>query len=103
MEPIHCQATDPDEIISFFRAHEFELSRLKRVLVEADRTIIEDINRSRMIFKGLTFGSPALETILKEEEAAFRPALVRDPRPDFQGSEAFEITVRFPWGQERIL
>jgi len=102
-EPLYCQASDPDEIIRFFRAHEFELSRLKRVLVEPERTIIEDVNRDRMVFEGLTFGSPALERLLKEAGAAFSPAQVREPRPDFDGLKEFEITVRFPWGQERIL
>jgi hypothetical protein len=83
----------PEEAVAFLAEQRQRLKPFRRVVVAPDRTRVVDVNRSEVIFPGVTFGHPLLETVLRGAGASFDPAKTRE----------FGCTARYPWAHDRIL
>ncbi|MFA6545089.1 MAG: hypothetical protein WCS99_11785 [Limisphaerales bacterium] len=92
----------PDEVAVFLAGQRQRLKPFRRVVVGPDRTRVVDVNRNEVVFPGVTFGHPLLESVLRAAGAAFDPANFSTP-PAGQQTREFGCTARHPWGQERIL
>ena len=71
----------PDEVAAFLADQRQRLKPFRRVIVAADRTRVVDVNRSEVIFPGVTFGHALLESVLRHAGAAFDPATCHTPPP----------------------
>lgn len=95
--------SSPIEIARFIRHRQDELSLLWRVIVEGDRTRVLDVNRSELVFPGVSFGHPWLETILRETGASFDPATLGTPGTSAAGgAREFRISAKYPWAHDRV-
>ncbi len=94
--------TTPEEAVAFLADQRQRLKSFRRVLVAADRTRVVDVNRSELVFPGVTFGHPLLETVLRGAGASFDPATCHTP-PAGQQTREFGCTARYPWAHDRIL
>lgn len=100
--PESFSGTTPFEIALFIRRRQDHLSLLRRVIVEGDRTRVMDVNRSELVFPGVSFGHPWLETILREAGASFDPATLATPAPTGGGVREFRISAKYPWAHDRV-
>ena len=71
--------------------------------IEKDRTTVLDVNGDGAVIEGLTFGDPALETLLKELGVQFDKARLHDVSTVPSGKKEFKIVSRYPWGHDRVL
>ncbi|MCW5557088.1 MAG: hypothetical protein KIT22_04525 [Verrucomicrobiae bacterium] len=92
----------PSEIAQFIRHRQDQLSLLRRVVVEADCTRVLDVNRSELVFPGVSFGHPWLETILREAGASFDPATLGTPANGPGGVREFRVSAKYPWAHDRV-
>jgi len=92
----------PEDVAAFLADQRQRLKPFRRVLVAADRTRVVDVNRSELVFPGVTFGHPLLETVLRAAGASFDPANFNTP-PTGQQTREFGCTARYPWAHDRIL
>lgn len=92
----------PEDVVAFLADQRQRLKAFRRVLVAADRTRVVDVNRSEIVFPGVTFGHPLLETVLRAAGASFDPANFNTP-PTGQQTREFGCTARYPWAHDRIL
>jgi hypothetical protein len=92
----------PEEAVAFLAEQRQRLKPFRRVVVAPDRTRVVDVNRSEVIFPGVTFGHPLLETVLRGAGASFDPANFNTP-PTGQQTREFGCTARYPWAHDRIL
>ena len=72
-----------------------------RVLVEAGRTTIFDLNGDGFVVSGLSFGDDRLIELLKSLGAGFDPKQLQGLAPDFDGIRDYRITRAWAWGAER--
>ena len=72
------------------------------MLVSAQQTRVLDVNRNELVFPGVTYGHPLLETVLRGAGAAFDPTTCHTP-PVGQETREFGCTARYPWAHDRIL
>ncbi|MBU6401752.1 MAG: hypothetical protein KGS61_15655 [Verrucomicrobia bacterium] len=91
------------ELEVFVRKHRAGLKPFRRVVVTAAGARIIDLNRSELVFPGLSYGHPLLEPLLRLAGAAFDPATVHQPPPDPAAEREFACSARYPWGQDRVL
>jgi hypothetical protein len=92
----------PEEVIAFLADQRQRLKPFRRVIVSADQARVLDVNRNELVFPGVTFGHPLLESILRGAGAAFDPANFHTP-PAGQTSREFGCTARYPWAHDRVL
>lgn len=92
----------PEEVVAFLAEQRQRLKPLRRVVVASDQTRVVDVNRSEVVFPGVTFGHPLLETVLRSAGASFDPTNFQTP-PTGQQSREFGCTARYPWAHDRIL
>ncbi len=92
----------PEEVVAFLAEQRQRLKPLRRVVVGVDQTRVVDVNRSEVVFPGVTFGHPLLETVLRGAGASFDPANFNTP-PTGQQTREFGCTARYPWEHDRIL
>lgn len=91
-----------EQVRRFIRETATEMSYLRRVLVDRAGTRVLDVNRDELVFPGVTFGHPLLETILREAGASFDPAILGRPLPEDQPSREFGISAKYPWAHDRV-
>ncbi len=94
--------SSPAEIAQFIRQRQDALSLLRRVVVEGDRTRVLDVNRSELVFPGVSYGHPWLETILREAGASFDPATLGTPANTPDGAREFRVSAKYPWAHDRV-
>lgn len=92
----------PEAVVAFLAEQRQRLKPFRRVVVASDRTRVVDVNRSELVFPGVTFGHPLLETVLRGAGASFDPANFNTP-PTGQQTREFGCTARYPWAHDRIL
>jgi len=100
--PVTFTGATAADVARFIRSEQDELSLLRRVIVEADRTRVLDVNRSELVFPGITYGHPLLETILREAGASFDPATLSKPAATPGGSREFRVSAKYPWAHDRV-
>ncbi|MBL9175123.1 MAG: hypothetical protein JNL10_16410 [Verrucomicrobiales bacterium] len=94
--------SSPAEIARFIRQRQDDLSLLRRVIVESGRTRVLDVNRSELVFPGISYGHPWLETILKEAGASYDPATLGTPARTPDGTREFRVSAKYPWAHDRV-
>jgi hypothetical protein len=92
----------PDEVVAFLADQRQRLKPFRRVVVSGDQTRVLDVNRNEVIFPGVTFGHPLLQSVLRGAGASFDPTNFHTP-PTGQQSREFGCTARYPWAHDRIL
>lgn len=100
--PESFSGASPSEIAQFIRHRQDALSLLRRVVVEADRTRVLDVNRNELVFPGISFGHPWLATILREAGASFDPATLGTPGNTPGGVREFRVSAKYPWAHDRV-
>lgn len=90
------------EIAQFIRHRQDDLSLLRRVIVEVGRTRVLDVNRNELVFPGVSYGHPWLETILREAGASFDPATLGTPANTADGVREFRVSAKYPWAHDRV-
>jgi hypothetical protein len=100
--PVTFTGASATDVARFIRGKLDELSLLRRVIVEADRTRVLDVNRSELVFPGITYGHPLLETILREAGASFDPATLGKPAATPDGTREFRVSAKYPWAHDRV-
>ncbi|HEV2174936.1 MAG TPA: hypothetical protein VGR71_15290 [Nitrospira sp.] len=94
---------DSHELIQFFRREAANLRNLRKLIVSPDKTIVQDVNREGLEFPGLTYGNPALETLLREVGVVFTPETLHNPNATPGGRKEFRLSARWTWGHERVM
>jgi hypothetical protein len=95
-------STDPDEVAQLCKDWEPKMRALKRAIVTPEATFVEDLNRDRMVFHGVTFATPTLTALFKALGMMVDPRQLESPPPG-QTQREWRITARYPWGHDRIL
>lgn len=96
------QGSTTAETRRFVREMATEMTLLRRVIVARDATRVLDVNRDELVFPGVTFGHPLLETVLREAGASFDPAILGTPLPEGHESREFGISAKYPWAHDRV-
>jgi hypothetical protein len=94
---------DHDRLIRFFREEAAKLRSLRKLIVTPDGTTIRDINGDTIEFPGLTYGSEALEALLRELGVVFVPKVLHDPAATPNGIKEFRLSARWTWGHDRVM
>jgi len=94
---------DPREVIQFFRSEAAKLRNLRKLVVSREKTIVQDVNRDGIEFPGLTYGSAALEELLRELGVIFNPETLHNPKATPSGVKEFELSGRWTWGHDRVM
>ncbi len=95
-------STDPADVVRHFKQWEPQMRALRRAIIALDGTEIEDLNRDRMRFEGVSFGSAALRELFAAIGMVVDPKQLEAP-PAGMTSREYRITARYPWGHDRIL
>lgn len=92
----------PEDVLAFLADQRQRLKPFRRVVVGADQTRVIDVNRSEVVFPGVSFGHPLLQAVLRAAGASFDPANFHTP-PAGQSTREFGCTARYPWAHDRVL
>jgi hypothetical protein len=93
---------DTGQLIQFFRREQGKLRALRKVVISREKTVVWDVNRESMEFPGLTYGSAALEELLRELGVVFTPATLHTPNTA-NGVKEFDLSSRWTWGHDRVM
>ena len=93
---------DAGELIQFFRREHGNLRALRKVVISREKTVVWDVNRESIEFPGLTYGSAALEELLRELGVVFTPATLHIPNTAY-GVKEFDLSSRWTWGHDRVM
>jgi hypothetical protein len=93
---------DTSELIQFFRQEQGNLRALRRVVISRGKTVVWDVNRETIEFPGLTYGSAALEELLRELGVVFTLATLHTPSTA-NGVMEFDLSSRWTWGHDRVM
>jgi hypothetical protein len=94
---------DAHELIQFFRREAAKLRILRKLTISREKTVVKDINGDGLEFPGLTYGSAALEELLRELGVIFTPKTLHDPNATPGGVKEFALSARWTWGHERVM
>ena len=94
---------DSHALIQFFRREAANLRILRKLIVSRDKTVVLDVNKDGIEFPGLTYGSAALEELLRELGVIFTPQLLHDPDATPGGIKEFRLSARWTWGHDRVM
>jgi hypothetical protein len=94
---------DSSELIQFFRREVGKLKALRKLVVNAEKTIIWDVNKDGMEFPGLTYGSASLEELLRELGIVFNKQTLHNPKATPSGIKEFDISAKWTWGHDRVM
>ena len=94
---------DYQELVRFFRREAANLRILRKLIVSPDKTVVRDVNGDGIEFPGLTYGSPALEELLREVGVIFTPETLHNPAATPGGVKEFRLSARHPWGHDRVM
>lgn len=94
---------DAREVIQFLRRELGNLRALRKVRISDDKTVVLDINKDGLEFRGLTYGSPVLEQLLKELGVVFSAEALHDSSNARRGRKEFDLSARYTWGHDRVM
>ncbi len=94
---------DAHELIQFFRREVDKLRALRKLTINAEKTVVSDINKDTMEFPGLTYGCTSLDELLRELGVVFNPQTLHNPKATPSGVKEFDLSARWTWGHDRIL
>jgi hypothetical protein len=94
---------DTHGLIRFFRNEAAKLRNLKKLVITREKTSVSDVNGDGIEFPGMTYGSPALEALLREVGVVFTAANLHNPNATPNGVKEFRLSARWTWGHDRIL
>ncbi|HRI12333.1 MAG TPA: hypothetical protein PLX89_04940 [Verrucomicrobiota bacterium] len=100
--PLTFTGSSAPDVARFVREQVPDLSLLRRVIVEPEQTRVLDVNRSELVFPGVTFGHSLLPVILREAGASFNPATLGTPPATDDGRREFRVSAKYPWAHDRI-
>lgn len=103
MHRIDYNPAQPEAMLDRLQATAQSLGTLKRVTIDPDGTVITNLNGQQCVIPRLTYGDPALVSVLKAVGASFNPATVHNEPPNAERRKEYEITARYPWARDRIL
>jgi hypothetical protein len=91
------------DLIQFFRRESGNLRALRKLVISREKTVVLDVNGDGIEFPGLTYGSAALEELLRELGVVFTSRTLHDPGATADGVKEFRLSARFPWGHDRVM
>jgi hypothetical protein len=91
------------ELIQFFRHEVGKMKALRKLIINAQKTVILDVNKDGMEFPGLTYGSESLEELLRELGIVFNKQTLHNPKATPSGIKEFDISAKWTWGHDRVL
>jgi len=91
------------ELIQFFRHEVGNMKALRKLIINAQKTVILDVNKDGMEFPGLTYGSESLEELLRELGIVFNKQTLHNPKATPSGIKEFDISAKWTWGHDRVL
>ena len=94
---------DSRELIEFVRREAPNFRTFRKLIVDREKTVLRDVNGEGIEFPGLTYGSNALEALLREVGVVFTPATLHNPNATATGVKEFSLSAVHPWGPERVL
>jgi hypothetical protein len=94
---------NPSELIQFFRREVGKMKALRKLIINAEKTVILDVNKDGMEFPGLTYGSESLEELLRELGIVFNKQTLHNPKATPSGIKEFDISAKWTWGHDRVL
>ena len=94
---------NPIELIQFFRHEVGKMKALRKLIINAQKTVILDVNKDGMEFPGLTYGSETLEELLRELGIVFNKQTLHNPKATPSGIKEFDISAKWTWGHDRVL
>lgn len=94
---------DADALIQFFRREAPNLRALRKLVIQRDKTIVQDVNGDAIEFPGLTYGSAVLEALLRELGVIFTPGILHNPNVTPSGMKEFRLSARWTWGHDRVM
>ena len=94
---------NPSELIQFFRREVGKMKALRKLIINAEKTVILDVNKDGMEFPGLTYGSETLEELLRELGIVFNKQTLHNPKATPSGIKEFDISAKWTWGHDRVL
>ena len=92
-----------EEAWDVYKIRQDELSALSKAFVEEHQTAIADVNGRKIIFEGIGFAHPDIKKLLTTVGAAFNPMYVAQPPADGSKVKEYRLSVRYPWGQDRVM
>src|SRR5262245_10278341 len=94
---------DSHSVILFFRTEAAKLRNLRKLVISPEKTVVLDVNGDGIIFPGLTYGSPTLESLLRELGVIFNPQVLHNPKATPSGLKEFDLSGRWTWGHDRVM
>jgi len=94
---------DGREVIQFFRREVDKLKALRKVVVNAQKTVVLDVNKDGIEFPGLTYGCSTLDELLRELAVVFNPQTLHNPKATPSGTKEFDISAKWTWGHDRVM
>ena len=94
---------DSSELIQFFRREAAKLRILRKLVISPDKTVVKDVNGDGIEFPGLTYGSAALEELLRELGVIFTSETLHNPNSTPGGVKKFDLSARWPWAHDRVM
>jgi hypothetical protein len=94
---------DTRELLEFVRREAPRFRAFRKVIVTPEKTTLRDVNGDGLEFPGLTYGSAALEALLREMGVVFTPSILHNPNATPSGVKEFSISAVNPWGHERVM
>ena len=94
---------DSRELVQFLRREMDKLRALRKAVISRQKTVVWDVNKDCLEFPGLTYGCPALEVLLQELGVVFNPQALHNAAATPSGVKEFDLSARFPWGEDRVM
>lgn len=94
---------DAHELIQFFRREATNLRSLRKLVINREKTVVQDVNGDGIEFPGLTYGNAALDELLREVGVIFTPQLLHNPNATPSGVKEFILSGRWTWGHDRVM
>jgi transposase len=94
---------DSGELIQFFRREADKLKALRKLVVNREKTVVWDVNKDGIEFRGLTYGCASLDELLRELGIVFNPKTLHNPQATPTGVKEFDISAKWTWGHDRVL
>ena len=93
---------DNHQLIQFFRRRYPDLFVLRKVIVTHEKTVVLDVNRDGIEFPGLTFNSPALETLLQDLGVVYSREALKESSSKPGSVKEFGLGAVWTWGHDSV-